>query len=226
MENPKISVVIPAKNEAHTIGEVIRKSRPHAHEVLVIDGSSTDGTKQIAQEEGAKVVIDGGTGKGKAIRLGIDKASGDIIVFIDADGSHDADDIPKLTQPMLNGSKADMVIASRGLGGSDELRGDFDKFLRRTGSDIINLGINMRWNQRLTDAQNGFRAIRKEVAKSLALKENITTIEQEMVMKALKKGYRIAEVASHEYARKHGDSVIVLGKVWPRYLFSFIKNLF
>ena len=50
--------------------------------------------------------------------------------------------------------------------------------------------------------------------------------EQEMVMKALKKVYRIAEVASHEYARKHGDSVIILGKVWPRYLFSFIKYLF
>ena len=74
--------------------------------------------------------------------------------------------------------------------------------------------------------QNGFRAIKTSVAKSLNLKENITTIEQEMVMKSLKKGCRIGEIPSHEYERKHGTSVIILKKVWFRYIYSFIKNLF
>ena len=119
-----------------------------------------------------------------------------------------------------------LVIGSRGKGGSDELHGDIDKYLRLIGSALINLIINIRWKQKLTDAQNGFRAIKANVAKSLNLKEDITTVEQEMVMKALKKGYKVSEVPSHEYARKHGTSVIMLKKVWLRYIYSLFKNLF
>lgn len=225
MKNVKVSAVIPAKNEAATIKDIIKEAKKHAFEVLVIDGNSQDATKKIAEEERAKVFQDSGTGKGKAIRLGIEKAQGDIIVFMDADGSHDVRDIPKLILPIVL-NKADMVIASRGKGGSDELQGDIDKCMRLVGSTIINLAINLRWKQKLTDAQNGFRAIKTSVAKSLNLKENITTIEQEMVMKALKKGYRISEIPAHEYERKYGASVIVLRKVWFRYVFSLIKNIF
>jgi dolichol-phosphate mannosyltransferase len=77
----------------------------------------------------------------------------------------------------------------------------------------------------LTDSQNGFRAIKKDVILSLKLKENITTIEQEMTMKCLKKGFIITEVPTHEYSRKYGESVIKLRKVWFRYVYSFIKHL-
>ncbi len=226
MAKSKISVVIPAKNEAPTIRSIIKEARNYAYEVLVIDGNSQDATRKIAQEEGATVLPDSGTGKGKAVRLGIEKAQGDIIVFIDADGSHDARDIPKLIRPITSKDEADMVIASRGKGGSDELQGDIDKCLRLIGSTIINLIINVRWKQNLTDTQNGFRAIKTEVAQSLNLREKITTIEQEMVIKALKKGYKISEISSHEYARRYGTSVIRLKKVWPRYVYSLIKNLF
>ncbi|MCP3678210.1 MAG: hypothetical protein GY721_11675, partial [Deltaproteobacteria bacterium] len=92
--------------------------------------------------------------------------------------------------------------------------------------DIITLGINYRFNVRLTDSQNGFRAIRKAVAASLGLRENITTIEQEMIMKTLRHGYRIAEVPAHEYARAHGVSRINASRVWPRYVLTWIKYLF
>jgi dolichol-phosphate mannosyltransferase len=88
------------------------------------------------------------------------------------------------------------------------------------------LGINYRFGVRLTDSQNGFRAIRRDAALSLGLQENITTIEQEMIIKTLKKGYRITEVPAHEYARKYGDSNIKLGKVWFRYVYSWLKYLF
>jgi len=226
MEHVKVSVVIPARNEAPTIREILKEAKKHAYEVVVIDGDSKDGTEKIAEEEGAVVYQDDGTGKGKAIRLGIEKAKGDIIVFMDADGSHDPKDIPKLIMPIAIKDEADMVIASRGKGGSDELQGDIDKCMRLVGSAIINLVINLRWKQKLTDAQNGFRAIKASAARSLDLKENITTIEQEMVMKALKKGYRISEVPSHEYARKYGTSIIVLRNVWVRYVYTFIRYLF
>jgi dolichol-phosphate mannosyltransferase len=226
MKDKKVSVVIPAKNEGPTIREIIKESQKHAWEVLVIDGNSQDATPQICQEEGVRVVKDEGTGKGKAIRLGIKKAKGDVVVFLDADGSHDPKDIPKLIKPIMAKDGADIVIASRGKGGSDELHGDIDKCLRLAGSAIINLIVNLRWNQRLTDVQNGFRAIKKDVAQDLDLKEDITTIEQEMVIKALKKGYRIAETASHEYERKYGASVIVLRKVWLKYIWCLLKNIF
>jgi glycosyltransferase involved in cell wall biosynthesis len=221
----KISIIIAAINEEHYVGEVINSVKKYADEIVIVDGHSTDKTAQIAMSLGAKVVYDNGKGKGDAIRCGIQAATGDILVFIDADGSHDANDIPKMVAPIIEG-RADMVIGSRGTGGSDELHGDIEKFLRMTGSGLILLLINYKFNIRLTDSQNGFRAIRRSVALDLNLKENITTIEQEMLVKCLKRGYKVSEVPAHEYARKHGRSRISLRKMSFWYVYSVIKYLY
>ena len=221
----KVFAVILAKNEEENIGEILPKVKPFVDQVAVIDGHSVDNTRAIAEKEGARVLLDHGKGKGDGIRTAIQQLDCDIMVFIDADGSHDPNDIPKLVQPILD-DEADMVVGSRGRGGSDELHGDLYKLLRMIGSDIILLAINYRFNVRLTDSQNGFRAIRTNAARTLNLKENITTIEQEMTIKFLKKGYRVSEIPSHEYARLHGKSVIKLRKVWFRYIWSVIKNIF
>jgi len=225
MLKDKISIVIPAKNEARSIKDIIEKCQKYSNDIIVIDGHSTDNTADIAKSMGVRVYLDNKKGKGDAIRVAITKALNEIIVFIDADFSHDADDIPRLVQPILDGM-ADHVTGSRMQGGSDELHGDIGKFIRMVGSDIITLGINYRFGLRLTDSQNGFRAIKKSVILSLDLKENITTIEQEMIIKTLKKGYKMAEVPSHEYRRKYGDSVIKIRKVWFRYVYSWLKYLF
>jgi len=222
---PGVTAVIPAKNEEQSIGEVITKAKSFCDEIIVVDGSSTDNTVQIAENLSVRIVRDNGKGKGDAIRVGAAAASHEITVFLDADHSHDPADIPRLVEPIKSG-KADLVIGSRGKGGSDELHGDVEKLLRMVGSDLILIGINLRWKQNLTDSQNGFRAIRTEVIQSLGLTENITTIEQEMTMKCLKKGYIVTEVPTHEYERKYGQSSIKLRKVWFRYIYSFIKNLF
>lgn len=219
-----VSVVIPAMNEEGSIGTVIEKTLSYCDEIVVVDGHSKDSTVQIAENYGVKVVYDNGKGKGDAIRVGASAVNHKITVYMDADGSHDPADIPRLVKPIRNGN-ADLVIGSRGKGGSDELHGDIEKLLRLVGSDLILIGINMRWKQHLTDSQNGFRAIRTEVIRSLGLKENITTIEQEMTMKCLKKGYIVDEVPTHEYERQSGESVIKLRRVWFRYVYSFIKNL-
>ncbi len=225
MQQKRICAVILARNEEKTIGEIIRNTKPLVDEVVVVDGHSTDNTRLIAEREGARVLLDHGKGKGDGIRTAIQQVDSDILVFLDADGSHDPNDIPRLVQPILD-DEADLVVGSRGRGGSDELHGDIQKLLRMVGADLILIAINYRWNVRLTDSQNGFRAIRTEVARALNLKENITTIEQEMTMKCLKKGYRVGEVPTHEYARRYGKSVIVLRKVWYRYIWSLIKNIF
>lgn len=220
-----ITVVIPAKNEAMCIGDLILRTLPYCQEIVVVDGHSQDDTAKIAERYGVRVVQDNRRGKGDAIRVGVQAARGDIVVFMDADGSHHPADIPRLVAPIRQG-KADMVIGSRGMGGSDELHGDVEKLLRMVGSDLILIGINLRWKQHLTDSQNGYRAIRSDVARSLGLTEDITTIEQEMTMKCLSQGYVIAEVPTHEYARQYGQSVIKLRRVWFRYIYSFVKYLF
>jgi dolichol-phosphate mannosyltransferase len=221
----RVTVVIPTKDEEGLIGEIVDEVRPYADDVLVVDGHSRDRTRDIAMEHGARVLLDGGRGKGDALRLAIREATTEIVVFIDADGSHDPRDIPRLVAP-IHAGEADLVIGSRGKGGSDELHGTLDQFLRYVGSQLIMLAINYRWNIRLSDSQNGFRAIRRDVGLKLGLTSNLTTIEQEMLMKALKRGYRVSEIASHEYERRWGTSKVVVWKLWFAYIWSFLRNIF
>jgi len=220
----RVTVVVPTRNEEGLVGEIVDAVRPNAHEVLVVDGHSTDRTREIAVAHGARVVLDHGKGKGEALRLALEEATGDIVVFIDADGSHDPADIPALVAPIATG-QADLVIGSRGRGGSDELHGTIEQFIRYVGSQMITLAINYRWNVRLTDSQNGFRAIKRDVGRQLGMTSNLTTIEQEMLMKALKKGCRVTEIASHEYERRWGTSKVVVWKLWFAYIWSFLRNL-
>lgn len=224
MAAASVTVVIPTKNEEGLIGEIVDSVRSYG-DVLVIDGHSTDATRKVAEAHGARVVLDGGRGKGQAIRQAFNDATTDIVVFIDADGSHDPKDIPALVAPIAAGA-SDLVIGSRGKGGSDELHGTLGQFIRYVGSQLIMLAINYRWDVRLSDSQNGFRAIRRDVGKALDLRSNLTTIEQEMLMRALKRGYRVSEIASHEYERRWGTSKVVVWKLWWAYLWSFWRNIF
>jgi dolichol-phosphate mannosyltransferase len=221
---PRISVIIPARNEVTNLPFVIEHARPYADELLVVDGHSSDGTAQKALELGARVVVDNGVGKGDAVRVGIAEARGDILVLIDADCSHNPHDIPALVAPILDGT-AEHVTGSRMLGGSEELHGDFAKFVRCLGSDIITLGINYRYGVALTDSQNGFRALRADVARQLDLREEITTIEQEMIIKTLALGYRVVEVPARESVRRAGASCIDVKRVAGRYVYSWLKYI-
>lgn len=225
MQNPKISIVIPTKNEERTIQEIVKKCMTYGDEVLVVDGHSQDQTREQAEAAGAKVMLDSGLGKGAALRLGIKEAGGDIIVFIDADCSHDPADIPKLVAPIVEGY-ADMVIGSRLKGGSDELGSTVSEVFRLYGGRLIALAINLRFGQGITDYLNGFRAIRASVAHGLHLRENQQTIEHEMAMECLRQGHRVMEVAAHEYKRRWGESHISLMRHGPRFVYVVLKKLF
>jgi dolichol-phosphate hexosyltransferase len=200
-----VSVIICAKNEAEGIRQIIESVKPYAGEVIVVDGHSTDSTVDIARSVGANVWPDNGKGKGDAYKVGIEKATGSVIVFIDADGSHEPADIPCLVTP-IEKNEADLVIASRHRGGSDEWQGDFNTFLRHMGSGILSIAINRRWNANLTDVLNGFRAVRREAALKVPLSAVDFDVEQHMIARFLKHGYRVIEVRSHEYCRKWGKS--------------------
>jgi glycosyltransferase involved in cell wall biosynthesis len=219
-----VSAVIAAKQEAPTIAGVIERTRCYAREILVVVGRSTDGTSDIAAGCGARVIADGGRGKGEAIRRAIPYIETPVTVFLDADGSHDPEDIPLLVEPILRGD-ADHVAASRLQGGSSELHGGFDEFLRLAGSSFITACINWRFNCQLSDSQNGFRALRTSVLKALDLRENTTTIEQEMTIKTLRRGWRMTEVPSHEHRRIQGSSHIRVWRDAPGYGYSLVKYL-
>jgi dolichol-phosphate mannosyltransferase len=222
-----VKVIIPVRNEGRNLGVLLSKyaEMKLPYEVIVVDGHSTDDTVKVAESFGARVIPDNGKGKGAGIRHAIETVDADVFVFMDGDNSHDCREIPSLVQPILDG-EADHVSGSRVRGGSDELFGDFNNFMRAVGNYVITAGINMRFKTRLSDAENGFRAIRASVARSLNLKENIHTIEQEMIIKTLRKGYRIVERPTHEFSRLHGDSSISLRRVAVRFVYTWLRYMF
>jgi dolichol-phosphate mannosyltransferase len=213
-------VVIPAKNEGTNIGAILEDLKKITPNILVVDGHSTDDTVSVVREARVRFVQDNKKSKGDALQVGVSETTGEIIVFMDADGSHEVSDIPRLIKPITD-DEADMVIGSRILGGSDELHGTFNKFIRNTGNNFLAVLVNKKWKTELSDIENGFRAIKRTVFNDLGLKSKGFTIEQEMVLKCLKKNYRVVEIASHEYARKSGFS-----KLKVRQGFLFLIHFF
>lgn len=219
-----ICVIIPAKNEEETIGKIIDDVKKYTENILVVDGHSNDGTVVEAKKRGINCVFDNGKGKGDALKVGVKNTQAEIIVFMDADGSHETADIPRLVKPIRDG-KADLVVGSRILGGSDELHGTFNKFIRNTGTNFLALLINEKWKTKLSDIENGFRAIRRDVFNSIKLQSKDFTIEQEMVIRCLKNKFRVEEIASHEYERKSGYSKLRTIQGF-KFLVHFFKEYF
>jgi dolichol-phosphate mannosyltransferase len=218
------TVIIPARNEGDVVVDVARAARAVCDELIVVDGHSTDGSANRLRAEGFTVIEDRGRGKGDALRLGIEKATGDILVTMDADGFHDPTEIARLTAPIAAGD-ADIVIGCRMRGGSDEFAGTWTMFIRLWGNNFLTQVINTRFGTALTDTQNGFRALRAQSVKPLALRENLHTIELEMVLKSLKRGLRVCQVPAHEYARRAGRSSLSVVRQTPAFLWCLLTNL-
>jgi dolichol-phosphate mannosyltransferase len=223
-DRERVSVIIPAKDEAGSLRTVIEKVKPYCSELIVVDGHSQDGTREIAAGLGARVLLDDGRGKGAALRIAAREATREVLVFIDADGSHDPEDAARVAAPVLAG-EYDLVIGSRRRGGSDELHSSFSEFVRLMGSEILKLAINYRYGLRLTDYQNGLRAIRRDVMNGLGTKQNSFTVEQEISIKCIKRGFRVGEVPAHEYRRLAGKSHIVVWREGWLFVWSLLKEM-
>jgi glycosyltransferase involved in cell wall biosynthesis len=215
----RVTAVIPTIDEEATVAEVVRGCREHVEDVVVVDGGSRDSTTRVAAAAGARVVRLERRGKGFALRHAIAHEEADALVFVDADGSHEPGDIPALVAPIAEG-RADLVIASRATGGSDELGRDVGHLIRGLGSRAILAAVNRRFGVDLSDIQNGFRALRTDVARGLGLREAGFCIEQEMAVKCLGDGRRVLNVPSHEFPRRHGRSRLCLWTAWPRFAWS------
>jgi len=220
----RVVAVILARNEEPTIHDAVIGAAPFVHEVVVVDGRSSDGTVAQAQRAGARVLSDPGQGKGSGIRMAIQAIEADVLVFMDADGSHDPADIPRLALPVTRG-EADLCIGSRFSGGSEELSVSFGQLIRTIGNISMNIAINRRWRVELSDTLNGFRAVRRSAAMRVGLRENRHTIEQEVVMKMLRAGFTAQNVPTHERRRLYGESHIDIWKEWPRFVWCVVRNV-
>lgn len=202
---PTVSFVIAAYNESKTIGRVVKGVRAHTAgliEVIVVDDGSTDGTAAAAGEAGARVVpLPNNRGKGEALRAGIQEAVGDVLMFIDADEQDDPAEIPRLLEALE--PDVAMVIGSRFLG---VFQDGAVTPLHQAGNRLLTHAFNLLYGTNLTDAQAGFRAIRREALRIQALKAVRYEIEADLNLQVALGSGRIVEVPVTRFPRPHGRS--------------------
>jgi glycosyltransferase involved in cell wall biosynthesis len=198
----RVTIVIPAKDEARNVAWVLRRLPPGIDEVILVDGRSTDDTIAVARAVRPDVVVatERGPGKGAAMRTGMDMATGDIIVTIDADGSMDPRELDRYVEAARD---ADLVKGSRfaAEGGTDDM-----SRIRWMGNGVLLGLVNLLYGARLTDLCYGYCAVRKSALPALGLRSDGFEIETEMTVRALRAGLRVSEVPSFELPRRYGTS--------------------
>ncbi len=192
----KLTIIIPVYNEAKTINEIVRRVRATGlvDEILAVDDGSSDGSRDLLarlNEQGQVIAIyhERNMGKGQAVRTGIEKASGDLILIQDADLEYDPRDIPGLLKPIQE-DIADVVYGSRFLGAGRRPV----LFWNMVANKILTLVTNVLYNNILTDMETGYKLFRREVVKGMKLHAHGFEFEPEFTAKILKRKVRIYEV--------------------------------
>lgn len=186
----KVIAVIPAYNEEQTIAEVLDRTRPFVDEIVVVNDGSTDRTVDIARGRGARVVSHAvnrglgasiGTGFAAALRRGAD-----VVLTLDADGQHDASEIPHFLKAIESG--ADMVIGSRVLSLASM------PWIRRCANLMGNLTTFVLFGVWVSDSQSGFRAFTRAAVSAIRIHTNRMEVSSELVAEAKRNHLRLVEV--------------------------------
>lgn len=214
-----ISIIIPTYHEAGNIGEMVKRTKKlssvYSMEIIVVDGGSKDGTPDIAEKAGATKVIRFPYKRGKGLDLweAFQEARGDYIIEIDADLQFDPEQIPLFIKAFEEG--ADVVIASRDNYKESPLWRTFgNRFLSYLTSFVL--------MYRIYDVLAGFKAAKKEVMLSLDLKEKGFMYESEIVVKAVRMGYKMAQIPVRYKRRMRENSQVSLIKDGLRFIRSII----
>lgn len=212
-----ISIVLPAKNESAAIVQTLAQIQQLqlAHEIIVVNDGSTDQTKQVAETAGAKVVSHPySKGNGAAIKTGARTATGDIIVFMDADGQHDPQDIPRLLEKIEQGY--DLVVGARQKGSQASVG-------RGIANRLYNNLATYMTEQKVEDLTSGFRAVRADKFREfLYLLPNGFSYPTTSTMAFFRAGYSVAYVPIHA-AKRIGKSHIQPLKDGVRFFLIIFK---
>lgn len=201
---PTVTVVIPARNEARNLPYVLRELPHLVTEVILVDGHSTDATVSVAKvlRPDVCIVQQQGRGKGDALRAGVARSHGEIVILMDADGSTRPQEIELFVAALISGN-ADYVKGSRYLsGGGSE---DFTP-LRRLGNWFLNACANVLYRTHFTDFCYGFNAFWRECIPVIPIESDGFEVEAELNCRAVRAGLRIIEVPSIEQPRRYGTS--------------------
>lgn len=221
--SPRVSVIIPALNEAANLPSVLAQLPRDLFEVILVDGHSNDNTVEVARQcrPDIRVVWQGGHGKGNALACGFAAARGDVIVTLDADGSTAPEEIPRFVEKLLQG--ADFAKGSRFApgGGSADITA-----LRKGGNRALVLLVNALFRTRFSDLCYGFNAFWTRCLPQLEVNSDGFEVETLLNLSAARSGMKVAEVPSFEHGRLHGlsnlrawsDGLRVLRTVLSEYL--------
>jgi glycosyltransferase involved in cell wall biosynthesis len=203
----RVSLIVPAYNESGGIGHVIRDFRDHVDEIVVMDNQSSDGTGDIARELGATVYSRPLRGYGDALKQGMDAATGDILVLVEADATFQAKDLGKLLEYLKD---ADMVVGTRTTRQMIEQGANMDGLLR-WGNVVVGKVIEALWwdlEPRFTDVGCTYRAIWRDAY--LKIRDYLGCVDAafspEMMIEVLRVKGRLIEVPVSYYRRRGGES--------------------
>lgn len=219
MNKPLISIIIPTYHEAGNIGEMVKRtkklSKLYPIEIIVVDGGSKDGTPAIAQKAGADRVIRFPFKRGKGVDFweACQIAKGDYIIEIDADLQFDPEQVPLFMEAFENG--AEVVIAQRENYKQSPL-------WRTIGNRSLSLLATMVLMYPIYDVLAGFKAAKREVMLSLDLKEVGFMYESEIVVKAVRMKYKLAQIPVRYKRRMRENSQVSLIKDGLRFARSII----
>ena len=218
----KSTLVVLTLNEIEGMKKVMpRVKKSWVDEMILADGGSTDGTREYAKELGMRVVDQKTKGRGEAFRVGAEAAKNEILVYFSPDGNEDPNDIPKLIDKIREGY--DMAIASRF---SSKSISEDATLIRRIGNNMFTGIINILFGIWITDAVNGYRAVRKSVMQDLKTDANRFEIEIQMTMRCAKKKYKITEIPTFEGQRIGGVAKLNTLKDGWAYTKLILKEFF